>query len=124
MSQEKNKLLEKHIRIKEDDWRLIEKIQREDPKISSIGDVIHVAISNYQKTKHDELILEKLEQVLLRLSATDKDVELGNEMIGELCYIKDLNYIRHGVSKNLEETAMNLVDKKIKNAQERKAYRK
>ncbi|RHW55060.1 hypothetical protein [Lactobacillus bombicola] len=124
MSQEKKELLEKHIRITKSDWQLIKKFQHKSLKSVSIGDVIHVAIINLEKTNKEDVIIEKLEKILMRLSATDKNVELGNELIGELCYIKDLQFVRHGVSKNLEETAMEFVDKKIKNAQERKAYRK
>lgn len=117
-------LIDKHIYIRADDWKTIEKIKQYDPTANSIADVIHVAIINLEKAHKDDLIIEKLEKILMRLSATDKNVELGNELIGELCYIKDLQFVRHGVSKNLEETAMEFVDKKIKNAQERKAYRK
>ncbi|RMC47849.1 hypothetical protein [Lactobacillus sp. ESL0225] len=128
MNKNQNKLIDKHILIREDDWKTIEKIKQENVIINSIADVIHIAIDNLEKTNKevnkDDLILEKLEKVLLQLSATDKNVELGNELIGELCYLKDLQFVRHGVSKNLEETAMKIVDKKIKNAQERKAYRK
>lgn len=128
MNKNQYKLIDKHILIREDDWKAIEKIKQENVIINSIADVIHIALDSLEKTNSkvdkDDLIIEKLEKILMRLSATDKNVELGNELIGELCYLKDLQFVRHGVSKNLEETAMEFVDKKIKNAQERKAYRK
>lgn len=94
---------------------------QQEPTINSAGDVIHKLILNYQKQDEEKQILQIEEQILRTLGGMSKDVSLGNHMLGEWLYVQDLKYVRHGVSDTAKESAMKLVDRGIKNAQERKA---
>lgn len=49
------------------------------------------------------------------------DISMIIHMLGEMYYIKGLEYVRHGVAPTVKRTAMQLVDRDIRNAQERHA---
>ncbi|MDF7683801.1 hypothetical protein PT287_09850 [Lactobacillus sp. ESL0679] len=113
-------LLQKHILINKDDWKFLQNLIKKTPSVNSFTDVIHLIIQKLKANQEESKALELLQQLRIQLSSISKDVSMGNHMVGELFYINDLQFVRHGVTPEIKTTAMKLVDKDIKNAQERK----
>lgn len=116
----KKDCLDKHVYIRPDDWHYINNIMDNDASLNSFTDVLHHLVTIAKLDKKDDEILESLNGIKRQVGSVSKDVMMGNHMLGELFYINELQYVRHGITPEIKNSAMKLVDNDIKKNQERK----
>lgn len=116
----KKDCLDKHVYIRPDDWHYINNIMDNDASLNSFTDGLHHLVMIAKSDKKDDEILENLNGIKRQIGGMSKDVMMGNHMLGELFYINELQYVRHGITPEIKKSAMKLVDNDIKNYQERK----
>lgn len=116
-----SRVLDKHIRITSEDWEFILQLKKAGATKRSSAEVIHILIDQFRKqeTINANDMLTILTQLQRKIGKMSIDVSLGNHMLGELFYIRGLEYVRHGVTPAVKKSAMQLVDRDIKNAQEK-----
>lgn len=120
MEEEDKKLLLKHIRLTPETSDYLKQIQSQlKNKNSGLGDAVEYVVNRYQQTPNLNKMLESINKLERMLRGMDKRTARMEEEIGELFDYNDLQSVYHGVSDRVVDTANKLVDKKIKNAQER-----
>lgn len=117
------KVLDRHIRIKNDDWEFIQKLKKEKFAYNNVSEIIHLLIVNYKNKEvvNNHQILENENKIFRKIGHMSMDISMIIHMLGEMYYIKGLEYVRHGVAPTVKRTAMQLVDRDIRKAQERHA---
>lgn len=117
------KVLDRHIRIKNDDWEFIQKLKKEKFAYNNVSEIIHLLIVNYKNKEvvNNRQILENENKIFRKIGHMSMDISMIIHMLGEMYYIKGLEYVRHGVAPTVKRTAMQLVDRDIRKAQERHA---
>lgn len=116
----KKDCLDKHVYIRKDDWNYIKELINSDATQNSFTDVLHELVAQSKSQKNTENILTALTVLQRQVGSMSKDILMNNHMLGELFFINDLEYVRHGVTPTIQKSAMKLVDRDIKNKQERK----
>ena len=117
------KVLDRHIRIINDDWEFIQKLKKEKFAYNNVSEIIHLLIVNYKNKEvvNNHQILENENKIFRKIGHMSMDISMIIHMLGEMYYIKGLEYVRHGVAPTVKRTAMQLVDRDIRKAQERHA---
>lgn len=128
MSDEKNNIVNQRIRLYKGDLEAIDKIAKDEPKLSSRASVIRFLIELYNNYMSQTKMEEIGHDVQTRVKNMNIEIATLAELLGDFTYLEmyhdGLNRIDFGTNTDAYKNAKKRALKQIKNSQERNASHK